>query len=166
MRIFFQVFSLPWGSLRGIFEWINVKKRQSCILKFQFFLAYFLHCSVSFLFLLKRCQINGFLAEISNRKQTEKFPRKLHLSSPPHRWHCICKIGQCSHWSHWVCTITSLYEDVILWYWPLPQRLEIPPVQLPAQPLPCNPSDWRQDDFVTQIITLIANENNIKSPEE
>lgn len=107
-------------------------------MKFQFSRNTSVHCRVSFLFLHKRCQINGFLAEISNRKWTKKFPRKLHLSSPPHRWHCVCKIGQRSHWSHWVCTITSLYEDVILWYWPLLQQMEIPCVQLPAQPLKCS----------------------------
>lgn len=88
MRFFFQVFSRPWGSLRGIFEWINVeKKKKKAGLHFEIpvFQEYFLHCSVSFLFLLKRYQINGFLAEISKKK----FPRKLHLSSPLHRWHYL-----------------------------------------------------------------------------
>lgn len=153
---FFQESSLPRGSLRGIFEWINVekkkekKKKAEIHFEISVFQEYFLHCNVSFLFLLKRWQINGFLAEISNRKQRKKLPRKLHLSSPPHCWHCVCNIGQHSHWSHCVCTITSLHKDATLWYWPLPGQLEIPRL-LTCTTSALQPCPLRQDDFVRQI---------------
>lgn len=43
--------------------------------------------------------------------------------------------------------------------------MEIPSVQLPAQPLNCGDLNWRQNDFVMQTIILTANKDNIKSPE-
>lgn len=142
MRFFLRCFHSPKGVSGEILNELIWKKAE---LHFEIsnFQEYFSHRSVSFPFLLKIHQIAGVLPETSNRNNNKKkIPKQLHLFPCPPSWHCIWKIAQRSHWSLWVCTITSPYGDVILWCWPLSQQLEIPLVQIPVQPLHCNPANW------------------------
>lgn len=110
-EIFFSGVFSPLRESQGKF-WMNlyVKKGRTTFWNFTF-PGIFSYCNVSFRFLLKRCQITGFLAEMSSRKKKKKEKFLGNLTSlllPPAD--NIWKTRQYLHWSFHVRTISSFKE--------------------------------------------------------
>lgn len=164
MRFFLRCFQSPKGVSGEILNELICKKRQNNILKFQFSRNIFtLQCQ--FPVPAQKMPDHWLFSRNEQEEKKKKFLGNLTsllLPSADNIW----KTRQSLHRSHWVCTITSLYRDALLWYWPFHGSWKSPLCSYLNNPFTATLPNWKPVEFFMQFSILVAKKNNAKNPEE